>query len=34
MRFLGDETLQASWDEIAETLATLIFEGLGTGTGE
>ena len=34
MRFLGDDTLQEHWDEVAETLATLIFHGLGAGDGE
>ena len=34
MRFLGDDTLQEHWDEVAETLATLIFDGLGAGDGE
>jgi len=34
MRFLGDETLQTKWDEVAETLALLIFDGLSTGDRE
>ena len=31
MRFLGDEVLQANWDDVAETWATLILDGLSTG---
>ena len=31
--FLGDEPLQAHWDDMPEVLATLVFGGLGTAHG-
>ncbi len=34
LRLLGDETLQSDWDELPETLAMLIFDGLRSSSEE
>lgn len=34
MRIVGDETLEARWDDLPELLATIIFDGLKAGGGE